>query len=140
MLETPRQAIPDAYEELWFLAFVGRAGAGRTDEQLLAVLELDVAAVGAVRAVLGLVTLDEDFRARKERRLGPAAAQQRVGSAGLDHPVRHAAVGVLDVEINPRVRIDPFHLRDGALQLDGLLRVKLRGEGMVREQRRGSGK
>src|SRR6267154_15972 len=89
-------AAPDALK-LFFL-FVRCAGAHRSDEQLLAVLERDVAAVGAVRAVLGLITLDEDFRARQERRLGPAAAQQRVRRAGLDHPVRDGAVGVLDVE------------------------------------------
>jgi hypothetical protein len=38
------------------------------------------------------------------------------------------------------VRVDPFHLGNGALQLDRLLGVKLGSEGMVREQWCGSGK
>src|SRR3954451_15876713 len=63
---------------LWLFAFVGRADAGRADEQLLAVGEGDVAAVRAERAVLRLVAFDDDLGAGGQRLLIPAAAQQRV--------------------------------------------------------------
>src|SRR5689334_16350098 len=130
------------YETLLvFALLVARGvGAGRADEQFLAVFERDIAAVRAVRAVFGLVAFDEDFGARQQRGLGPTAAQQRVRSARFDHPVRDGAVGVLHVEIDPRVWIDPLHLGDRPLQLDRLLRVEFRGEGMVREHRHSGGK
>src|SRR4249919_3749204 len=46
-----------------FLAFVRRASALGADEELLAVLEGDIAAVGAVGAVLRLIPFDDDLGA-----------------------------------------------------------------------------
>src|SRR5712671_4609488 len=120
-----------------FFPFVRRARARRSDEELLAVLEGYVAAVGAIRTVLGLISFDEDLGAREKRDLRPAAAQESVRRAGFHHPVGDGAVGALDVDVNPRVRIYPLHLRHRSLQLDRPLRVKLGGEGMVREYRHG---
>src|SRR5262249_36103212 len=93
---------------------VWSASAGRTHEQLPPIRERNVAAVGSIRASLGPISLDVDFGSRRERIFGKAASEQSVRGAGLDHPVHHLAVGALHVHINPRVRIDPFHLRDGA--------------------------
>src|SRR4029079_2199782 len=59
-------------KRLWFLAFVWSADAGRPYEQLLAVREGDVAAVRAEGAVLGLVALDDNLGARRQRLLVPA--------------------------------------------------------------------
>src|SRR5437867_1287041 len=68
---------------------VGRgAGAGRSEEQLAAVGERDVAAVRArERMVARLIAVDDDFGALRQRLLGDAAAQQRVRRAALDHPL-----------------------------------------------------
>ena len=45
------------------------------------------------------------------------------------------AVGLLHLDVDPRVRIDPLHLRHRALQLHRLSDVILGGEGVVREHR-----
>src|SRR6187200_331740 len=83
-------------------SFVRRARAGRTDEELLAVGERDVATVRSIGAVLGLETLDQDLGALCQRILVPAAAQQRVRRAAFDHPSLHLAGGrILHVDVNP---------------------------------------
>src|SRR5688572_22754096 len=113
-------------------AFVGRAGTGRAHEQLLAVREGDVAAVGAGGAVLGLEALDQDLGAGKERVLVPPAAEERVRRAALDHPLLGLAVGGLDVDVDPGVRVDPLHLGHRAPQLHRPLGIELGGKRVVR--------
>ena len=49
------------------IQLVRRAGAGRSHEQLLAIFERDVATVGATRAVLRPVPVDDDHGARQQR-------------------------------------------------------------------------
>src|SRR5262247_1966492 len=66
--------------------FVWSTRARRADEQLPAVLVRDVAAVRAVRAVLGLIAFHRDHGARQQRVLVEAAAQQRVRRARFHHP------------------------------------------------------
>src|SRR5688572_278143 len=121
--------------ELLLRTFVRSADARGADEELLAVRERDVTPVGAQRAVLGLEALDEDLRAGQQRVLVPAAAQERVRRAALDHPLLDLAVGSLDVDVDPGVRIDPLHLRDGAPQLYRLLRVEFSRKRVVRNHR-----
>src|SRR5437762_11270371 len=94
----------------------GRARAGRSDEQLLPVGQREIAAAGPVRSITRAEALDDDRRARGERILVPAAPEQRVGRAPLNHPADDLAVRALDVDVKPRVRIGPFHLGDGALE------------------------
>src|SRR6185503_6345612 len=109
--------------------FVWSTGARRTDEQLLAIRERDVAAVGAIRTVLGLEALDEDLGALSQRLLVPATAQQRVGRATFDHPALDlTGLRILHVDVDPGVRVDPLHLHDRAPQLDRALRVEFRRE------------
>ena len=78
-----------------------------------------VAAVGAVRAVLRAVADDRDFGAGLHGVAREAAAQQRVRRRAFDHPRRRRAVVVLDVDVQPGVRIDPLHLRDRASNVTG---------------------
>src|SRR3954468_6157528 len=66
-----------------FLAFVRRASALGADKEFLAVLEGDVAAVGAVCAVLRLIAFDDDLGAREQRILRPTAAEECVRRAGF---------------------------------------------------------
>src|SRR5688572_8183453 len=119
-------------------SLVRSADARRADEQLLAVREGDVTAVRAVRTVLRLETLDDDLGALGQRVLVPAAAEQSVRCATFNHPALHLAVVALHVDVNPGMRIDPLHLDDSALHLDGLLRVELGRERVVRHNRSGS--
>src|SRR5687767_9919455 len=58
-----RATFPGYFSGLLFRTLVGRADTRRAHEQLLAVREGDVAAVGARGAVLGLEALDEDLGA-----------------------------------------------------------------------------
>src|SRR5262249_54067202 len=54
----------------------------------------------------------------------------------LECPVLHGPVRLLHVHVQPDVRIDPFHLRDGAFHRDRLVRVELCRKGMMCRQRR----
>ena len=71
--------------------------------------------------VLGLIALNGDLRAHFERSLGEPAPQHDVGAAAFHHPIGHCAVRVLHVDVNPGVRIDPFHVGDLARQMDRLV-------------------
>src|SRR4030095_1852004 len=114
-----------------------RSSSRRPQEQPLAIAQDHVRAVGSVGAVLRAVSLDSDLRARLPRFLGEATSHHRVRRAAFDHPPRDGAVWVLDVEMNPRVRIDPIHLDDGAFERHRLGGVELGGGPMMRSQRRG---
>src|SRR5260370_30956744 len=70
---------------LLFLLFVRCAGAGGAEEQFAAIREGDVAAVGAIRSVLGLVTVHDHGCARGHGTLREAAAQENVRAACLEH-------------------------------------------------------
>src|SRR5213078_3530585 len=94
-----------------------RIPGGRSDEQFLPVSERDNAAVGAILAILRLVAFHEDFRACRQRVLVPAAAQERVWCSGFDHPGRDFAIVAFHVDMDPRMGIDPFHLRNSAAEL-----------------------
>src|SRR4051812_30126365 len=80
------------------LAVDGRARAGRSHEEALAVLENQVAPVGAVGAVFRAVALDGDFHARLHRVAREAAAEERVRRAAFDHPFGHGAIGIFHVD------------------------------------------
>jgi dienelactone hydrolase len=105
----------------------------RTDEELRAVCERDVAPVRALRPVLGLEALHGDLRARGQGVAVEPATQQRVRCAALDHPDRGLARGLVgDFQVDPRMRVDPLHLHDFAFELHGPVRVELRSEGVMR--------
>ena len=112
------------------------ADAGRAHEELLPVGERHVAAVRAIGAVLRTVAVHDDFGPHGKRLPGQAAPQQRIGRAAFDHPPLHRAVGLLDVDVDPGVRVDPFDPDHGALQLHRLVEVEFRRERMVRQRRR----
>jgi hypothetical protein len=121
----------------YFFLIVRRPGSGGAEEELASVRERDVAAVGAQRAVLRLVAVDDDVRARKHRILGDAAAQQHVGAAGLDHPRDDLAVGARDVHVDPGVRVDELDAPHHPFEVHRLVGVELRGEGVMRRRRDG---
>src|SRR5262245_10356418 len=78
----------------------------------------DVAAVGighalaeaVVRCVLRPETFHDDLGADLEGVLGDPAPHQLTRRAAGECPVRHAAVRVLDVDIEPDMRVLPFDL------------------------------
>src|SRR5690606_26934742 len=53
--------------------------------------------------------------------------------AALDHPALDRAVFLRDVDVQPRLRVDPLELHDHALARDGLVAAELRRERMARE-------
>jgi hypothetical protein len=64
-----------------------------------------------------------------------ASPQQGVGRAPFDHPSLHRPVRLLDVDVNPRMRIDPLHLGDGRLG-DRSVRIKFSRKGVMSRHRR----
>src|SRR5262245_54126297 len=86
------------------------AGARRPEEQSAPVGERQIPAVRSACAVLGEITLNLDFRSGQQVLFPQAPPKQRVGSTAFDHPLFHAPISLLDVNVDPRVWIDPFHL------------------------------
>ena len=62
------------------------------------------------------------------------------GVPASDHPLADRAIGVLHVDVQPGVRVDPFHLGNRAAQMDRLLRVELSLKGVMRPQAHGQQK
>ncbi len=98
--------------------------------------ERDIPSVGPPRTVARLIAVDDDLHADSDRVLVDAAPEQAVRRSGLDHPVLHRAVRFLHLHVHPRVRVDPFHLRDGGGELDRLFRVEFGSERVMRPGRR----
>src|SRR5688572_8042903 len=69
-------------------AFTGRTRARRRHEQARAVGQDQIAAVGAVRAVLRAKADDRDLGAGLDGFASEAAAQQRIRRSAFDHPWR----------------------------------------------------
>src|SRR5438876_5407304 len=113
------------------LVVVGRAGSRRPHEQLSTVCEDHAAAVSDVRAVLRAIAFDDDLGADGKGALVPPAAQQLVRRAHFDFPADRLSVSVLDVDVQPGVRIDPLDLRDGPLQGHRVVGVEFRRERVV---------
>lgn len=88
-------------------------------------------------AVLRAVALDLDQVTGLDVFLRQATVGQRVRCAEFHTPVGDLAVRSLDIEVQPAVRIHPLGLGDDALQLDGLLGIEFRGEGVMGIGRRG---
>src|SRR5262249_33211255 len=82
-----------------------------------------------------LEAFDGDLDAHGQRVLVPAAADEGVRRAAFDRPTLYLAVGALHFDVDPGVRVAPLHLDDRALYRDGLVRVELGRERVVRENR-----
>src|SRR6185436_17958194 len=82
------------------------------------------------RTVLRLRSVDDDPSALGKRIPLPAVSQQNTWRAALDRPVLNFAV-LLDVEIQPGMRVGPLHLHHFAFEPDLLGRIELGRKGMV---------
>src|SRR5207245_150212 len=109
-------------------------GIGAPDEQLFSVLECDAAAIGAIGPVLGLVALHRDFRPDLEGTLCEPSPEHDVRAPALHHPVRHRAVRIRNVNVDPGVWVDPFHPGYLSNKLYRLVLVKLCLERMMSDR------
>src|ERR1700737_3026482 len=117
---------PPCKRLLLFVLLIRRTRARRAYKQPLAVGECDLPTVGSVRPVFGLIALDDNLGPERDGLLRPATSDHTPVSgrarifpppppdhrprwARLDHPAFHLAVCRLDVDVDPRVRIDPLH-------------------------------
>src|ERR1700682_5037057 len=114
---------PPCKRLLLFVLLIRRTRARRAYKQPLAVGERDLPTVGSVRPVFGLIALDDNLGSERDGILRPATSDQRSRRARLDHPAFHLAVCRLDVDVDPRVRIDPLHLGYRSSYTDLLLWV-----------------
>src|SRR4029434_11356764 len=92
--------------------------AGGAEKQLPPVRKREVPAVASHRAIFGPETFDDDFDSNRERVSCKSPPVERIRRTAFDHPALHLAVRPLHVDVDPRVRIDPFHFLCGALQSD----------------------
>jgi hypothetical protein len=95
------------------------------DKQPSAILEADTASVGPERTALGLIALRDYFGSNLERFLSESSANQNSRRTAFHHPVRDFTVRVYDIDMDPGVGIDPFHLRHLALKPHRLIGVEL---------------
>jgi hypothetical protein len=111
----------------------------RSAEHSAAIRQRYSASIGhGAGSVLGKKTFHGDMIADLKRILPPALLEQNRNRAQLTVPVRHfPAALIFDIDVKVRVRIHPFHFRDGARQLDGLVEIVLRLERVVRQKRNG---
>src|SRR4051812_13207382 len=109
----------------------------RAGEHAAAVGHRDRAHVAGLRSVFRHEAVDGDRLIDLERITRPAVARERVRRAPFALPRLYRALRVLHVEVDPDVRVAPLDLRHRAGQHDRLVRVELRGEGMMRRERRG---
>jgi len=120
-----------AWRHLFGGVSVGKYTAG----QLLAVGQLDVNDASNGLAILDRDHPDGDRIAGLEGTLEPAHVGHGGGIFGLRHPMRHLAALIGGVEKNHTMRIGPYELRDGSLEVNLLGRIVSR-IAVVRGQRK----
>ena len=86
-------------------------------EQLASVRERQVPAVDALQTVLCEIAGDDDLGSDRQRILIESSAEHCIRSARFDFPGGHRTVGILHIDGDPAVRIDPFYFFYGALNL-----------------------
>src|SRR5579862_2678534 len=118
------------------LRFAGAAVFGRSAEHLAAVGQNNLAGVGDFIVVFGAESFDGYLIPGFQRIARPAHAGQRVRSAVFTLPMRHLALFIGHIEVDPDVRVGPFYFGHGPLQRHRLLDVELSREGVMRENRR----
>src|SRR3977135_1753490 len=73
-----------------------------------------------------------------EHRPGDANTANSSRAEARERPLRDLPALVLGIDVDVQMRIDPFDLRDDALERERLLDVELSREGMMRGCRHGS--
>src|SRR2546426_2277566 len=87
----------------------------------------------------GLEAVYRDDIARFHRVACPPCPQEPVRTSHLHGPVRDLASFVLDVDVEPHVRVGPLDFRDSPGHLDGLTGVELRRKRVMRTRRHRGG-
>src|SRR2546425_4477508 len=120
----------------WILAIERRTRARGPHEQLLAIRERDVPAVRSTDrpagGVYGPEPLHHDLHARLHGGFGEAASDQTRRGSAFDRPLLHLPVRLLHIEVEPRMRVDPFQLGDRALDRHLVACIEFRRKSMMR--------
>jgi len=87
--------------------------------------------VDTVASVFSHSAIDDDFVTKLHCGARPSAILEAVGRAHFKAPIRRSSVSILDIDVEPNVRIRPFYLCDIASHLNDLARVVLCGKRMV---------
>src|SRR5262245_64181448 len=82
---------------------------GGAKEEIAAVLERNLRAVGSRTPTLRAVAFDGHLDARGKVAVAQAASKQRVRCARFNRPIGDLAVGILHVDMKPAVGVDPLH-------------------------------
>src|SRR5579859_6196144 len=122
----------EAYE-VFFIALLLRlfVGSRPASEQIASIRQLDASSIQRCGAVLCAIAFHHDLGSRRKIGLSQALPQQGIRRSELNGPIHYLAAVVLDVHVQPRVRIDPVHRGERSLDGDELLRVILGGEGVM---------
>src|SRR5262245_9947399 len=104
-------------------------------EQLAAIGKRD--RLGVRHGLSGFRAIAFDFhrRARRDRILPPAHAEEGIGRTHFEPPLNHLSIRPLHVNIDPGMGVDPVHLADRSIDGDRLVGIEFSSEGMMRDGR-----
>src|SRR5205823_4232148 len=112
----------------WSLSICSRSRPAA--EELAAIGQLDGAAVCYRSSGLCPEARDFDLGSSLDRVGSPAQPNQSIGRAQFEAPIGGRAVRLLDVDVQPRMRIGEFNLRHRSVDLDRFVHVEFGGECM----------
>ena len=98
-------------------------------------IQVNSACVHQVRSILRGVAIHHELVPDLHFALPETLARQLTRRGAFTAPRDNVAFVVLDVDIEVRVRVGPFHLGQRALDPDRLVAVELRGKGMMSDRR-----
>src|ERR1700722_17904944 len=106
-----------------------------TDKQPSAILERDTTGVGPEVARLGLIALRDHFGSDLKGLLREPSTNQNPRRTAFHHPVCDFTAWLYDIDMNPGMGLDPFHLRYLALKPHRLVTVELGRKRVMRHER-----
>src|SRR5436853_6780764 len=102
------------------LLFIWRSSGGagnravETQKKPCPVGQHEISADRLIRSFLGLIGVDGEFCSNLYGIFGHAQADQCVRAAAFDHPFDDLSIRAFHVDMEPRVRIDHFPLRESS--------------------------
>src|SRR5688572_12462801 len=106
----------------------------RSRKHPFSIRQLDCPGITSIGSILRPRTLNGDLVALFQRILLPALPRQHVRTSHLALPFSDSTFLVLSLEVNPDMRIRPFHFRHGSRQVNRFAGIKLRRKRMVSDQ------
>jgi hypothetical protein len=107
----------------------------RTSEYFLAIAESDGGGIQEIRTILGERAVNGHAFANFKGIPGPPAPEEHGWSGKFNFPIDHFSTGILRIQKEAGVRINPVDLRNGSRKRCRLGPVILRSKGVMSQKR-----